>query len=260
MSFDNIMLKQLNCSSLKLSKNLELSQPQNTVSSQILATICHQLRNQLNVIYFSNSLIQRNLDKSNQEIIISCAENIQIATQEITKTLDNIYLLLQIEAGKVNLTISRVNLLKFCQDIIKKTQIIHGNRKINITVKGNYSQVHIYQPILEPILDNLIDNALKYSPSNSTVNLIITCKHQQITFTIKDKGIGILANDQKQLFQPFYRGENTNNFSGSGLGLSIVKNLVDLYQGKIYLVSKECLGTTVTLVIPSINDPESNTS
>ncbi|WP_353929666.1 HAMP domain-containing sensor histidine kinase [Okeanomitos corallinicola TIOX110] len=263
MCFEDPVFKKLSFSLLELYETLELAKQQSAIKSHILAKVCHQLRTPLNVISFSNSLIQKNIDNidpKDREITINCLDNIQTATQQIIQILDDIFMLLEIEAKKVEFESTNVNLLDFCKNIIEKLHILHSDKHIKITVKGDYSSVYIYQNMLKPILDNLLDNALKYSSENSVVNLRISCSQQKITFKIKDQGIGISKSDQQKLFQPFYRGVNVGTIPGTGLGLSIVQTLVELYKGNISVVSKLDLGTTVTLVIPSIQPMDLDTS
>jgi signal transduction histidine kinase len=84
---------------------------------------------------------------------------------------------------------------------------------------------------LRLILTNLLSNAIRYLPHYNQIQFKLMRQKQQLTFEIRDWGIGIPAEDQPYLFEPFYRGRNASNIPGTGLGLSIVKQLVDLQQG-----------------------------
>ena len=103
---------------------------------------------------------------------------------------------------------------------------------------------------MQPILTNLLSNAVKYSPAGSTVSLELSCQDGEAVFQIKDAGIGIPAAEQKQLFEPFYRGSNVGNIPGTGLGLAFVKKLVDLHGGQIAVTSVVGVGTTFTVTLP----------
>ncbi|MBW4615524.1 MAG: sensor histidine kinase [Desmonostoc vinosum HA7617-LM4] len=95
---------------------------------------------------------------------------------------------------------------------------------------------------------------IKYSP----VDFKLSCKDGNIIFQVKDRGIGIPAIDQKRLFEPFYRGSNINKKPGNGLGLSVIKTLVDLHGGQIAVESKVDAGTTFTIRLPFVKQTSAN--
>jgi len=102
------------------------------------------------------------------------------------------------------------------------------------------------------VIDNLISNAIKYSRSDNQVQLDLKCEPDNWTLEIKDNGIGISKKAQNQLFSEFYRGENAINSKivGSGIGLLLVKNYVELHDGVISYVSQENVGSTFKVVVP----------
>jgi signal transduction histidine kinase len=107
--------------------------------------------------------------------------------------------------------------------------------------------------MLQIILTNLLENAIKYSPSGSIVDFIVSCQGGKVIFQIKDRGIGITAADQERLFEPFYRGKNVDDLPGNGLGLAIVKNLVDIHGGQITVKSQVGVGTEFAIALPLQN-------
>jgi signal transduction histidine kinase len=90
----------------------------------------------------------------------------------------------------------------------------------------------------------LLDNALKYSNQDSKVEFFVDSSPNQVTFSIKDEGIGISNEDLAYIFDSFYRSNNIGNISGTGLGLAIVKQCVDLHEGEITVNSAVGNGTT----------------
>ncbi|MHC5732355.1 MAG: sensor histidine kinase, partial [Nostoc sp.] len=94
------------------------------------------------------------------------------------------------------------------------------------------------------------DNAIKYSPKGSIVNLTLSCQQEEVIFQIQDRGIGISGIDIGRVFEPFYRGKNVGDIQGTGLGLAVVKNLVELHFGEISLATEVGLGSTFTIRIP----------
>jgi len=116
----------------------------------------------------------------------------------------------------------------------------------------DYYQTAIDEPMMEKVIDNLISNAIKYSHPKSQVQINLKCEPENWTLQIQDYGIGISKKSQHQLFREFFRGENAINSKivGSGIGLLLVKNYVEMHDGKISFVSQENVGSTFKIVIP----------
>jgi signal transduction histidine kinase len=104
--------------------------------------------------------------------------------------------------------------------------------------------------LLRQILTNLLSNAVKYSPQGNPVRFEIRCENGEANFEIEDRGIGIPPDDQKRLFETFYRAKNARKLPGTGLGLAIVKKAVELHGGRIAVSSEAGVGTTVIVTIP----------
>ena len=106
------------------------------------------------------------------------------------------------------------------------------------------------QALLKNCIINLIGNAIKYSGENTFIEFNTEISKQQFTLTVKDNGIGIPDNDQKHLFEAFFRAHNTGNISGTGLGLNIVTRYTNLMHGQIKFKSQVNKGTSFTITFP----------
>jgi signal transduction histidine kinase len=100
---------------------------------------------------------------------------------------------------------------------------------------------------------NLIDNACKYS-DDKPVDVRIDTTLDTITIEIRDEGIGISAEDQRFMFQPFYRSNKARSYKGFGIGLTIAKKVLDLHDAALKIDSKEGIGTTCSVSFKTIND------
>lgn len=130
-----------------------------------------------------------------------------------------------------------------------------SQHSIAFVSRGNCKLAWVDKKLLRPILMNLLNNAIKYSPSGSKVSLELSCLQSNAIFKIKDTGIGI-ALAREQLFEPFCRGSNVGDIPGTGLGLAVVKKLVDLHCGQILVDSEVGKGTTFTIALPIVNPTE----
>src|SRR5919199_299328 len=109
------------------------------------------------------------------------------------------------------------------------------------------------EKLLRQILENLLSNGIKYSPAGSTIEFTLRFANDRAIFEIRDRGIGIPAEEQHRLFETFHRATNVGTIPGTGLGLAIVKKCVDIHQGQIVVESKVGVGTTFTVTLPIYN-------
>jgi signal transduction histidine kinase len=106
------------------------------------------------------------------------------------------------------------------------------------------------EQLLGHIFTNLLSNAVKYSEPGATVHFSLARDGRDAVCVIRDHGIGIAEDDQRQLFQAFHRGRNVGTRPGTGLGLLLVQRCAELHHGQVQLESKIGAGTTVTVVLP----------
>jgi signal transduction histidine kinase len=114
-----------------------------------------------------------------------------------------------------------------------------------LTIRGD-------EQLIRTALANIIENGCKYSPDKTT-DVFIQSSHFGLTILFKDKGIGIPPGEIPNIFEPFYRGTNTKNVKGHGIGLSMVKGIIKLHRGVIQLISNVNSGTTVAVNLPTIH-------
>jgi signal transduction histidine kinase len=105
--------------------------------------------------------------------------------------------------------------------------------------------------LLSQIFCNLLSNAVKYSPEGAVIEASAAREDEQIVVSIKDQGIGIPEAEREQVFERYFRGSNTSGIGGSGVGLSLVRSIVDLHKGSILLESIEGKGSRFTLRFPA---------
>jgi signal transduction histidine kinase len=103
---------------------------------------------------------------------------------------------------------------------------------------------------LEQVMINLIGNAQKYSPQQQLIRVDLTARGNQLAISIEDRGIGISASDRERIFEPFFRGSNTGGIEGTGLGLPVVKALVEAMGGSVQVWSEPLRGTRFTIALP----------
>lgn len=253
----NIMLK----SALKQEKKL------NELKSRFVTMVSHEFRTPLTSILSSTELLEYYSRKGIKEKTLNHLHRIQASVNQMTELLNDVLILGKADAGKLKLNPTPINLVQFCQELVKEIQlntkthqiIFHSESCLEVngnslqhsgTTKNEYSNVSMDEKTLRYILNNLLSNGIKYSPDSDKVIFELICQSRQAIFRIQDFGIGIPPSEQEQLFDSFHRANNVGFIPGTGLGLSIVKKSVDLYGGRIAMNSQVGLGTTFTVTLP----------
>ncbi|WP_088889451.1 PAS domain-containing sensor histidine kinase [Leptolyngbya ohadii] len=220
----------------------------NEQQSRLVSMVCHEFRNPLNNILLSVSSLDRYSHHLTANEKTEYLQNIQTNVDRMTSIIDDILVIGKVEANRLALNREAIDLVEFCRKLSQEVQAGTQHR-INFVCRHSSVIRQFDGKILRLILTNLLSNAIRYSPSCPQVQFKLMYQKQQVTFEIRDWGIGIPAEDQPHLFEPFYRGRNTSNIPGTGLGLSIVKQLVDLQQGKLQVKTRLGAGTTVRVIL-----------
>ena len=221
--------------------------------SRFISMLCHQFRSSLNIISFSNSLLKRYGNKlTENKKLPSYFDNIQTAVEQISVLLDEMLFFGKSEVGQIKFEPKPIDLDGFCHTLIVQMQPLSDCKQQTIEFFSccNGKTTCIDKNILHHVLTNLLSNAIGYSPNGSKIEFEVLGEKEQVIIKIKDKGIGIPEVDQQRLFDPFFRGSNVDDLPGNGLGLSIVKNLVEIHGGKIEVESEVGIGTTFSLTLP----------
>ena len=235
-------------------KALEQEKQLNELKSRFISMTSHEFRTPLSTILFSAELLENYGQKWSEEKKSEHLQRIQISVERMTQLLEDILLLGKAEAGKLEYKAEKLNLDKFCSDLVEELQLGIGNKHaITFIKQGQCTTTCMDEKLLRQILSNLLSNAIKYSPKGSTVGFEASCQNGEVIFQIRDQGIGIPLEDQQRLFESFHRANNVGTIPGTGLGLAIVKKSVDLHGGQITVDSKVGVGTTFTVRLP-LND------
>ncbi|HIK28320.1 MAG: ATP-binding protein [Oscillatoriaceae bacterium SKW80] len=236
-------------------KAIEKEKELAALKSRFVAMTSHEFRNPLMTIISSVILLEEEWSSYkevfNNEDIPLYLQMIQSAARQMLDLLNDVLIIEKAEAKKLEFEPNSLDLVKFCQQLVKEIELSTEKKySINFICPWKSFTVNMDRKLLRQILANLLSNAIKYSPDNKTIRFQISCKSEEAIFEIQDQGIGIPPEDQKRLFETFYRGSNTGEISGTGLGLAIVKKAVELHGGKIAITSEVGVGTTVRVVIP----------
>ncbi|MDZ7966915.1 MAG: ATP-binding protein [Nostoc sp. DedSLP03] len=234
-----------------LAKEREFSE----LKSRLLTITSHEFRTPLATIHSSAELLEHYRHLWSEQRQQTHLRRIQKSVMHITQLLDDVLVVSQDETSKLEFNPTPINLVEFCRDLLEELQQSdRSQHAIVFSSECQCTEANLDAKLLRQILSNLFSNCLKYSPIGSTVRFSVTTANEQAIFQTQDSGIGIPAVDIEHIFEPFHRASNTANIPGMGLGMSIVKQAVDLHGGEITVESAIDTGTTFTVILPfSIN-------
>ncbi|MGF1488066.1 MAG: ATP-binding protein [Prochloraceae cyanobacterium] len=232
---------------LKLEKQRELSQMQ----LRFFAMASHEFRTPLSTILVIVQSLISHLEKLSHEKVLKKLFQLELVAKNMTYIIDNILKINRSETENSNLEIQLLKPENICKSILEEIKLNpRKDCEIILINQGENRLIPINPKLFNYILTNLLTNAVKYSPKNSTIYLILNPQPKELVLMVKDCGIGIVKSDLPQLFEPFYRGKNIKNIPGSGLGLTLVKKCVELQGGTIKVDTDLNCGTTFTVAIP----------
>lgn len=235
--------------SLSLEKEKELNQ----LKTRFVSMASHEFRTPLSSVQLSASLIEKYAEKPDAANIVKHTGRIKNSVGQLTGILNDFLSLEKLEAGKTRAEFQEFDIVKFSEDLIEEMQMItKQNQVIVYQHSGISSYINLDPALLKNSIINLISNAIKYSGENTFIEYITELNDSGLTMTVKDNGIGIPKEEQKNLFEPFFRAHNTGNIPGTGLGLNIVKRYVELMGGTVVCKSAQDKGTTITLIFTDI--------
>jgi two-component system sensor kinase FixL len=244
-------LHQLQIAKEEVSLSLEKEKELNQLKSRFVSMASHEFRTPLSSIQLSAVLIDKYAQQFESPNITKHVGKIKNAVGNLTGILNDFLSLERLEAGKTEPEFTNFDMVTFAGEITEEMQLIaKQNQQIIYQHTGVEIMVKLDQNLLKNCIINLIGNAIKYSGEDTFIEFKTEISSGQLIVVIKDNGIGIPDNDQKHLFEAFFRAHNTGNIPGTGLGLNIVTRYTNLMNGQIHFESKVNEGTSFTLSFP----------
>lgn len=230
----------------ELEREKNRAQNATKAKSQFLANMSHEIRTPINgVIGMSYLLLQTTLSDKQRKYL----EKIDDSAKSLLNIINDVLDFSKIEAGKFTIEKIEFNLQESIKKVINHLELLAHEKNININVKygegiGKYFLGDALR--ISQVLTNLLGNAIKFTHDGS-INIYVTkLENEKFRFEVKDSGIGLSEKEQKKLFISFSQADDstTRKYGGTGLGLAISKQLVELMGGKIWVESKEGVGSS----------------
>ena len=228
-------------------KEITLARQQNN----FLLSITHELKSPLASLKLSLQTLLKRV--ALEEKFRKLTENSVEDVDRLTSLVDNILYAARMEDESFILTKEMENISLITQNILEKIQSTHKDSvQLSGNIEGNVL-LETDKMAFTSLLQNLIENAIKYSPVHAEVRVSLCKSEGTIALEVKDNGIGIPEREHNAIFKKFYRigNEETRNTKGTGIGLFIVKKIVEMHKGKITVADNHPNGTVITVKLPA---------
>lgn len=234
-------------------KNTELERL-NELKNRFIGMAAHDLRNPLGAILNFSEFLQDELKEELSEQHVSFLQNIVNSSEFMYSLVEDLLDFSKIESGKIQLNFEEFDIVKKLKEIIENSNVLSKKKRIKITFNATAPSVNLKADVhkIAQVFQNLLDNAVKFSPEGTKVDVSLENKKNKVLVMVKDRGKGIAKEDQDKVFIPFtsIASKGTAGEKGTGLGMSIVKRIVDSHNGEIRLESEPGEGTTFYVELP----------
>ncbi|WP_190303392.1 PAS domain S-box protein [Pseudanabaena sp. UWO311] len=237
------------------------------LKDEFLANMSHELRTPLNAILGMTEILQEEIFGDLNDRQMQSLQTIEKSSNHLLELINDILDVAKIEAGQIKLSCQPCNIEALCQSslVFIKQQAFSKNIQLESVIPANLPPINLDERRIRQVLINLLNNAVKFTPNGGKITLKVSyikvldnAENAQgracdtLEISIVDTGIGIAPDQIKRLFQPFVQVESAlnRNYDGSGLGLALVKRLVELHGGEVRLTSELEVGSCFTIAIP----------
>ncbi|HEX9026870.1 MAG TPA: HAMP domain-containing sensor histidine kinase [Clostridium sp.] len=215
-----------------------------------ISDVSHEIQSPLTSISGFATLLKKGNLSENQ--ISHYANIIETESKRLSKLSENLLRLSNLENDDKNLNLKKYKMNKQIESILLMLEPQWSSKNITLDVSLEETIICGDEDLLSQVFINLFNNAIKFTPENGNIDVNLCSNENGIECKISDTGIGISPQDQPRIFERFYKADKSRDRSlgGNGLGLSIVKKIIDLHGGKISLISEFGKGTEFTVLLP----------
>lgn len=249
----NPFIKAIQIQKIEIEKSIMKLRDSEKYRREFTANVSHELKTPLTSINGYAEMISTGMTK--EEDIIKFANIIHKEGTRLLGLIDSIINLSKLDSedySNAELALESVDIYKLSKTIVARLE--HGalEKNIQLSLSGDSTIIKGNSRMLEDLISNLIDNAIKYNRQPGRVDISISKYSKVAKIKVMDTGIGIPEEDKNRVFERFYRVDKSRSkrINGTGIGLSIVKHIVEYHHGKITLISEVDKGTEIEIDLP----------
>jgi|GEM_PF-1123439 len=258
ITISGINLQGRNVGAIVVFRDISKEKEVDRMKTEFISLASHQLRTPLTSIkWFLEVLLSGDAGEVNEEQR-GYLGNVLQANERMIGLIEALLKISRLERGRIVMENKRINLRKVLEEILVDFQLRlkTKNMEMDLVLEDNLPEVFVDEKMMQQVFSNLISNAIKYSSEGGKITVRIKRDGQNVCCEVEDQGIGIPVTEKNRVFEKFYRGGNifVSEVEGNGLGLYLVKMIVEGEGGKISFVSEENKGTTFKFFIPVMKE------
>ncbi|MGD0780917.1 MAG: PAS domain S-box protein [Dehalococcoidales bacterium] len=248
--------KRIEAQALEVASLRELDR----LRTELLANVSHELRTPLASIKGFATMLMDYDKRLNPQEKHEYLETIDKNTDRLVELIEQLLEMSRLGSGMLSIKKSPANVINLCQTVITEARVRAPDHIFKLDLPPQLPLINIDDKRIRQVLDNVLDNAVKYSDAGTEITLSVRENGKEMLFSVADHGIGIPEKDMPRLFQRMFHGAQAQKTGivGAGLGLSICKGLVEAHGGRIWVESKEGIGTSCYFALPFTHALESN--
>ncbi len=237
-----------------------IAEENNRMKSEFLANMSHELRTPLTaIIGFSDLLSMQHFGELNTKQL-EFVGHISKSGKHLLTVINDVLDLSKIEAGKMELECENFSVAELIDEVQKSLYPMAVRKGIEVSIINDSKESEVFADKLKlkQIMYNLLNNAIKFTPDNGLISVVVKRTGNTIEVSVSDTGIGIPAHMREEIFDPFVQVDSSSKrkFGGTGLGLALTKRFVEMHNGKIWVESEEGKGSTFTFTLKDQNHIE----
>ena len=239
----DLIMENLNKMASELQKN-------EVLKTDFISNVSHEIKTPLAVIQNYATLLQD--DTLDSEMRIDYAKTLIAASKRITDLITNILKLNKLENQEIQEKHEAFNVTDSLSDSVVSFE--SWIEKKNIELNCDFDDVTIFssKSLLEIVWNNLISNAIKFTPDNGKIDILLKRKDKNVEIKVIDTGCGMTSETGAKIFEKFYQGDTSHSTQGNGLGLALVKKVIDILGGEICVQSELNKGSTFTILLKDV--------